>query len=363
MKRGWILVFSVIAEALVFYLPYSLISSFSGFLGTITGLTGLIIVGFLLIYFWWAPSNLFFTFVAEGRAKIVVRGDAFERVLLQWQGRTLAPTRADGVDLWDIVEGTGRRGLFGGLRFYGLWPLYDIYLYDFAWTGIAENGEVEAHPKEKLDYILVKTDVYLARVLQGEDKNLLPLDVDLVLTIRIKNPYKALFWVQAWLETVLNRTEPGVRDRITEDTFERWIGEEVDLADRIRQDLGTKGLLGEFLREYGVEVIAIEVRSINPPEDYRKDTIKLFLAQKERDRIVTLADAEEKRIAAVYGAIQKHGDLGRLVRVLEALEVSPKEGAKWVLLPGLLDPIARALVGVARGGGSEEDGAPGQEEG
>ncbi|HDL74831.1 MAG TPA: hypothetical protein ENH06_00375, partial [bacterium] len=44
---------------------------------------------FLFCWYVLAPRNIFFTFVEEGKAKIVVKGDSFERILVQWEGYTV----------------------------------------------------------------------------------------------------------------------------------------------------------------------------------------------------------------------------------------------------------------------------------
>lgn len=84
MKRGWILFWSFVLEASVIaalLLPAPFIFPWSTTAGlvfaVVDGLVAALVVlglGFLLVYFWWAPNNLFFTFVPEGRVKIVVRG-------------------------------------------------------------------------------------------------------------------------------------------------------------------------------------------------------------------------------------------------------------------------------------------------
>jgi regulator of protease activity HflC (stomatin/prohibitin superfamily) len=349
MKRGWILIFSVFLEVvaivgLFFLFPITVIG------GIATLPLVFLVLPFVLIYFWWAPNNLFFTFVPEGRAKIVVRGDAFREALIQWEGHDLARRSSDDIDVWDVIERPDQpRRFWGGLRFYGFWPIVDIFVYSFSWTGVAQDGQVQSHTKELLDYILVKVDVYWAQVRKAEDKQMLPLDVELVLTIRVINPYKALFRVQNWLETVINRIEPAVRDAITEDTYERWISEEKDLADRLISDKETQELLKELRSSFGIEVSAIEVRSINPTtaelDESRKATLKRYFAEKERDRITVEADAERQRLEAVYKAIHQFGDLGKLVRTLEALERAPGQGASAIIIPGLAEVVAQAFPG------------------
>ncbi len=340
MKRGWILFWSILVEMLVIgcslFFPISLL--WRGIIVVVF----LGLAGFCLVYFWWAPNNLFFTFVPEGRAKIVVRGDAFKKVLIQWEGYRLDN---DG----NVVEGSSKRkGLFGGLKFYGLWPIDDIYIYDFQWTGIKEDGSIDPHPKETIDYVLLKDDVYGLKEEKAEDKNLLPLDVTVALTIRVVNPYKALFNVQNWLETLYNRIRPYIRDFITTGTYEEFIVSQDRMGPRIYSKLKEEEIINEFLDRYGIEIRKIEVKDIDPGEDYRKATLAKYLAEREKEKVVVEAEAEEKRLEKVYNKIKEFGDLGKFLRTLEALEKSPGEGSKWVV------PFPDELLSIFKKGGGEK---------
>lgn len=352
MSRGGILIASILIEAMVMVVPcasfwflpitavwrISIISA---------GSFATLVVNFLLIYFWWAPNNLFWTFVPEGRAKTIVRGDAFKKVLIQWQGHKLIEQAApDGsVDKGDVIESPTKKSLFGGLKFYGYWPFDDVFVYDFSWTNLTESGEPKTHTKETLDYILLKDDVYLVEVKEAEDKAMLPLDIQIILTIRILNPYKALFQIQNWLEAVKNRIEPAIRDCVTKNTFENWIAEPKDLGQRIFASLKKKnGIVAELRTRYGVDLRALGVRDVNPNGDFRGITVKKVTAEKERERILVEADAEKQRIEMVYQQVQRFGKVGELVRTLEALEKAPGEGSKLILpLPGMADLISQVF--------------------
>lgn len=304
---------------------------------------------FPLVYWKLAPENRWWTFVKEGTAKVVVRGDKFEKVLIQWEGHYIDESS------WDVKDGKAPIWRFGGLRWYGFWPLKDVYIYNFTWTGVTERGRIVEHEKERLDFVLLKDDVYFCKVENAEDKNLLPLDVELVLTIRVINPYKALFKVQNWLETVKNRIKPFIRNTITLESYEELItktariGEEI--YDTLAREENGESILGEFEDRYGIRLREIGVKEINPPENYRQETLKKWSAERERERTLIDADAEAQRRRIVaqgeadrlgieLGKIQEFGGLGQIVRTLEMLEKSPGQGAKWVIpLPSGISDI------------------------
>jgi len=282
------------------------------------GLIGIILL--TIPFIWWglAPRNLFFTFVEEGTAKTVMRGATTKkvttpegkvykvtqggqlcRVLIQWEGHTLDKES-------NVVEGKERWHPFGGLRYYGFWPFVQIYTYLFQWTGVAENGEIQRHPKEKLDYILLKDDIYWAKVEKAEDRELLPLDVEVILTLRVVNSRKALFAIQNWLETIINRTKPAVRDSITSESYSELIQKKEQIGEEIYGKLEEELLEKEFLGRYGIDVRKLEIKEINPLEKYRDATLKKWLGQREAEtRATATAGALIKMITEQTGMFQE----------------------------------------------------------
>lgn len=343
MSRGGILTLSVLIEILLFttvcVLPWFLpIWGFWKVLITVAGIAITMLSAFLIIYFWWAPNNLFFTFVKEGTAKIVVKGHKFYKALIQFKGYRLD----DPKTTVEVVSGPDKKHWFGGLRFYGLWPLVDIFVYPFRWMGITETGELEPHETEWLDYIFVKDDIYGCEVKNAEDKELIPLNITLTLTARIVNPYKALFAIENWYETLINRIRPYIRDFLTTKTYAKLIAQSKRIGIDISARLEKEKILDELRDDYGIDVEKIEVNALNPKEEFRQATMEKVLALRKKEAIIVTAEAEkekltieaegqENRIKTEYGAVESFGELGREIRRLEALEKSPGEGAKWVI--------------------------------
>lgn len=357
ISRGDILICSVLIETLIFatccVLPWFFITHVGWkVLLIIVGAMAMIVSGFCLIYFWWAPNNLFFTFVKEGTAKIVVKGHKFHKAIIQFKDHGLDNPETT-VNILQLPEGEEeKKHLFGGLKYYGLWPIDDIFVYEFQWVGMATNGELELHPPEHLDYIFIKDDVYGCEVVKAEDKELMPLNIKLTFTVRIVNPYKALFVIENWYETMINRITPYIRDFITTDTYAKFITDPQRIGVGVKAKLEEENILKELKDRYGVEIRRIEVNAINPQKEFREATMKKVLALRERDKTLTNARAEKdrlkiialgekERISIVYTAVKEFGLLGEKIRGFEALEKSPGEGSKWVipadlasLLPG-----------------------------
>lgn len=317
------------------------------------------IISFVIAWFVLAERNLYFTFVKEGTAKVVVKGDQVIKILIQWKGYTLDEdwnVVKEGVWIKDgkeVPPGTAGAKIYkekwhplGGFRYYGFWPIKDIYIYEFKIPkGESKEGEIILAEKKYLDYILLKEKVYLSEIKDAEDINKLPLKIEFLYTIRVVNPYKALFRIEDWLVAVILRCNAQARDIITRKSYEEWISEPQSMAEELKKRLEELKILKEFEQEYGILLKKVEVKSINPPPGYREATLKKYLAEREKERIETLADAEKERIKRVYETVKALGRTGELVRVCEAVERSPLAASLAVqAIPGLQE-VLRGVFG------------------
>jgi len=323
---------------------------------------GIVVAIFLLTWYWLAPANRFATFVKEGSAKLIVKGDAFAKALIQHQNRIFLcdKKQIEGDEKWEVVEGKERWHLFGGLRLYSLlYPLFDVYIYHHRWTHLHEDGSIKTHD-EWLDYVFLKEDLYVIELpLQEEggteDINGMPMGIKIVLPMRIVNPYIAVFRVRRWLPMITGIVQARFRRFVRAGGGIRGVQKKAgvpkdsqnkegdDLHQKLWDEIGKdfedeEGKVDEkVIRVYGVEINKKRARilKINPGEEYRRFTTMQYESEKEKERTIIQANAEKERLDRVYSAIEKHGDLGKLVRTLEALEKSPEKGAKWVIpLPG-----------------------------
>jgi len=322
------------------------------FLSLLTFLGGIIVAiaffaisFFLVAYFKWAPNNLCFTFVEEGTVKIVMFGGKTVRILIQWKGRTLDKK-------WNVVRERVKREEpwhpFGGFRFYGIWPFWDIHIYKFSWTAVLENGEFEPRVNKLLDYALLMTDVYGFTVDDAEDSENMPLRVKGVLTGRVINPYKSAFAVQRWLEAVMNRLVPWVQDQLTQSTYAEFIKGQEAIGKRIFD--GSLELRKEFEEKYGFLTEALEISKIDPAPEWREATLRETLAKRDSEAVLVRADAEASRIERIYRQVEQRGPTGKLIRTLEAVEKSPLAASLTVqAVPGLSE-VLREVFG-ERGGG------------
>lgn len=338
-------------------------------IGIILGVTLAPLVVIAVIYFCLARMNLFFTFVDEGHAKIVGAGGAFKRFLVSFEGFVfdkdwnVVPEGVPVLNGRQVPVGTPgariyyeRHHLFGGLRFYGIYPFKEILRYSFAWTHLHNDGKI-VHHKEELDSVLLKTDLYvvelpLTKENAAEDLDGVPLGVAWVIPIKIVNPYKAFFVYRRWLAMVngvvsaLMRTfvaryrykedlldmsaGAGIEDRqrnkgITDSKIAAKEGENLkekfwkEIVRGLKQRAIEEGIsesdineTPETLRVFGVEMskTGCEPIKIEPDSGYRKLTTMQYEAEQKRKVRIIEAEAErkarsEETVGAIIGMISE----------------------------------------------------------
>jgi len=368
IARGWILLMVVIGLLLSLLGPYYLIGTLIGIvtgnflLGEIVGgFIGLSLTAFLAIFVIpsqiLAPRNMFFTAVKEGTVKFVVRAKRWRKTLLEWRNHHLN-------DQGKIDDGEPRRSFWNrmfGIERYGWWPWDDIAVSKFRWSAVTERGEIQ-HKEELIEAMVVVDYGYLMILEDAEDADGLHLYIEIIFTIRMINPKKARFDVQDWLEIVLQRSKQPLLEYVRTVSYSKFLKTEAgqkSAGDAMLQKLDEAKLTGtdgEFEERYGTQIRAIQIRKIDPPPAYREETLKAFTAEMEAEAKIITAEAEKKatiidaqaqaqRLQKVYKKIEKFGDIGKLIRTLEAVEKSTLAASLTIqAIPGLPE-ILRDVLG------------------
>ncbi len=99
------------------------------------------------------------------------------------------------------------------------------------------------------------------------------------------------------MEIMIFRVQSLIRGEVAEQPFEILVQERGGLGDRIMNDDDTKPVLEMLKEKYGVEVIKIEIRDIDPQEKWRAMTMKRIIAEQKAKATVITADARKKRMA------------------------------------------------------------------
>lgn len=338
----------------------------------IMGVVGIVFGTISLVYFL-AKHNILWTLVNEGTAKAVMKFKKFQRIVMAYKGYNLNP------ETWEVEEAEKDKKFLSrsGLKWVGIPFIYSVYQYEFRWTSFEQAEEkgkliqkAIVHPGEKIDYILVQDDVYYTFIREAETSGMVPVDVDLLLTIRIMNPYKALFRVQNWLEATQNQLKPVLRSYVSNKTFTELIQRKEGAAREIEELLVGVLELNEKTREektqeeqkeqeeqkkisqyleqhYGVRIKRVGLAIIDPAGErgkaYQEAASKEWEAQKEREKINQLADADVERMDKVYGKITSYKQPGLAIKMMETIEKASEKQGNW-FIPFPLENLIKGLI-------------------
>ncbi len=330
------------------------------------GIVGLAaaVFGLIILIHFLAKNNIFITSVQEGMAKAIQKFGRFHRAVMTYEGygfdtewtvRPKEKTDEDGYILGEngkIAKSEQETSLklrlepwfrFGGLRWVGIPLIHSVYRYKFRWASFEQGEEqgtlvqkIISH-EEKIDYVLVQDDIYYSFVTEAETEGMVPVNVNLLLTIRIVNPYKALFRVQNWLEATQNLLKPALRKYISGKSFEDLIRKKEE-TEREADEFLKESEVDKYLeRDYGVRLKKVGMVLINPAGERGQTFVaaatKEWEAEKEKSRIKISAEAEVERIRRIYDQIKSYGEEGLFIRATEAIEETGKGPSNLVLFP------------------------------
>jgi len=286
-----------------------------------------------------AEINVIFTYVPEGRGRIITLNGKFTRAVLSLTGYTFrSDTKLVEFDVekrrivtdeyterpetddeliqrldphpWDVVPDRTHRSYstlnplnyLSGVYWVGIPPFADIFRHVFRWTSYEQTGEqsTERVPKpheKELDYFLVQTDVYYVIVQNAEtsgQEERLPVSIEVLLTLRIANPFKAFSRVQRWLELVTDQTDSRVRRLVGNMRYNDIVGQEESVSFEIGKAIAD--LSDELFREYGISMEKVQILSVDPPDELREITLAQYTAtERGKATVITARKAAEAR--------------------------------------------------------------------
>jgi hypothetical protein len=296
-----------------------------------------------------AENELFWATCKEGQTRPVTWNKKFKKFIISYAGKCYAgeldkSLSTNNENYWEVVndprpqsEKTGLEKIFEGLYWIGLPPFAEIMRYRMTWIEWGHpkkaDGSVSSHkepiPREEtISHALVQSDVYFVKVPSVETAEGIPVDVSILLTAWINNPYKALFRVQHWLEAVTNQTEGTsrvfigtleIKQLFTLTKEEQKKGpnprNKASLSATSSKALekALKKSLENFKDNFGVTVDKVQIQSIEPAGDaaakYRELLTKEYEATQEAKMVRIKADAEADRIRKIAEAKKEEAEL------------------------------------------------------
>ncbi len=312
-------------------------------------------------------TNLFFTTVREGTVKAVMRGKSFEHFIMAFTGYHLNnPSkkqyyRADFPD-WEVLyHGKGNKNRFTEddslyddrsllLKHFGLywigWPwAHSIYVYAFEWneTITGKDGKEELFPRpEATDFIYVADFTYAIKTDGAETQDRLPTDELTLVTVAVRNPYRALFSGEDWIRRVTSAVNRCVKEFVGSKNFSKLITEDSselskrivlltkELPDEIEEPRGLKKRYGVVIRTADLQTIELSgeikkhVQEQTAKEYEAKQTaLATELTGTATANVIALtgekaAEALAKRLAV----IEKYGEAGIVLAGYDAIQES-----------------------------------------
>ena len=258
-----------------------------------------------------ALRNLFWSLVEEGTARAFTENNRFSFAIMSYSGRLFAgdiPLQPGApplsqVDHWEVKDfpaGMTRNRfylpLLVNIRWIGFPPFNDVYRYLFVWTSLEQLASLQREFKTSdkiIDYILLQSDVYASKVPAAECADNIPLDIVILVTGHVVNPYKALFRVERWLESSLNLIDAATRSLAGDKSYEE-LRKLKDSSANIAESL--RGLLADTTdwieKEWGFKTTSIRIHSVDPAsklaEEFIRATTQVYVAEQKK-----LADTAE----------------------------------------------------------------------
>lgn len=339
---------------------------------------------------WLAEENILFTTCTEGTIKIIVRSGSFDHPIMSFAGYHLNDPRKkdvgpkdhyrnefvadDGtitpVPDWQVIyHGVGNKKKFTNndddyydnrhwiLKHLGLywvgWPWsHSVYVYAFEWNETVtqkDTGEEKILPRaEPADFIFVKDFVYAIKTSGAETIDLLPIDMLMLVTIAVRNPYRALFSGEDWLQRVtaeINRyvrtyvgskyyqnlispkksgndtdDEPASADKIKE-YWKEFSQPILALNDMLPDDIAGTSPIG-LEDQYGVKIRGVALQTMElsgtaeEKQKHQAATLKKYIARQEAEAITITATANGKAIE-IKGAKEAEALAARLKVIQE----------------------------------------------
>jgi regulator of protease activity HflC (stomatin/prohibitin superfamily) len=322
---------------------------------------------------WLADEDILLTTVQEGTAKAIMQGKNFHHFVMAYKGfhlndplnkkihvefKTVNDKDVPAQD-WEVLPNDQPDKYYDNrpliLRWLGLYYVgipglsRSVYQYPFTWSEwTTREGKryLWERPNIRTDFIYMKNFPYAIRMDDLKTADLLPVDIDAVLTTRTMNPYLALFRTEDWLFQVTAAAERVGRDfvgshKFTElnDAFRQSEqGEYVkrnfsrpimkltnELLDHDDADHSPAGLSGK----YGIAIEVADLLDVDLTGDakalHEEETLKAYVAEQTAIATVTTATADAK-------AIKKRGRANADVKIMDGQAEATSLGARLKII-------------------------------
>lgn len=403
----------------------------------LTKVLDLMLFPIFLFMKWLASGGILFTTVREGTVKAIMRGRSFDRFVMSFSGYHLNDPSKEWYKTSYESSGQGENGestisimlqqwevLYHGrvgarenrcgftremqsddyydrrpwiLKHLGLhwvgWPWRNsIYVYQFEWDEMikGKDGREEPLPRaESTDFIYVSDFTYAIVTATAPTADGMPVKVVSLVTVAIRNPYRALFSGEDWmrrLTSAINRQQRNfvgskgynelialgkARSPEAGKTSQLWSEEFsipiIGLTDLLPDETPASPSPRGLHERYGIVVRTADLQTIElaGPEEVQEEHLraitKAYTAEQdakaitvkgraEADVIEMKGDKEAKALTARLQTIQQFGESGIRLAGFDAVRDSAGKGNTIVWGNNPLSELTGALSAAAKKG-------------
>ncbi|MEK7569214.1 MAG: SPFH domain-containing protein [Patescibacteria group bacterium] len=328
-----------------------------------------------LVIYLYAKLGWFWVVVKEGESVAIMRNKAFHKMKLRYTGHHFRgdlegkKEDIDNLEIYNIEVSPNKEALSAysakahffsvvfpikGILWVGVPPFYEVHRYTFKWT--------DDHLKERVEdinWILVQKYVYGITLDKIELEGGIPYNIELLVTMQITNPAKALFRVKRWFDASIERISGWARDEFSSlslDDFYAPTSGELHAGKKL--ELALKKILGftkaELIPQFGVSVDIVQVVKIDPSNENLRDvTIKREVAKQEALAVVEKANGEAAAIRIVNKAAEEMSDKAIVLKGFDAIRHA---GANVTLVGKDLD-LSRMIINIPTATANKKGGA------
>jgi len=322
-----------------------------------------------IVFPWFAEENILFATVKEGTIKTIMHGKSVHKFLMSFAGYHLNDPSKNWHDAgsdhedWEVMyhgeqydsQYDDRPGLLKYLGLYWVgWPWRaNVYVYRFEWNETETDittGKEKVRPRSELsDHIYVSDFTYAIVTDSAETSEGLPTDELTLVTVAIRNPYRALFSGEDWMRRVTSAINRHVRNFVGNKQYQDLISSIdqkefskpiIDLNLELPDDVPGKDPHG-LGKRYGVEIRTADLQTIelsgSAKEEHQKASTAKYTADRQAQAILAVATAEASATtikgAAIAGVIEVTGTKEALA-LAARLNVIENYGEAGITLAG-----------------------------
>src|ERR671915_471533 len=182
-------------------------------------------------------------------------------------------------------------------------------------------------------------------------KDNVTMRVDAVVYARVVEPVPAVVRVQNYLFAVSQAAQTNLRAILGKYELDTLLGE----RESINREL--HGIIARVTHDWGVEVIGVEIKDVDLPDDLRRAMAREAEAEREARALLISADAERRasRVLAEAAAVIAQNPGAMQLRFLQTVAAVATEQNSTLVMPIPIELLS--LMG--RVGGDPGNGRPG----